>query len=94
MRALLLSGAALFGLQLALTPVAQAADREFCERYARTAREQLQVARDRCRGRIDLRNARWESSYEDHFRWCRGVSFREADREREIRHAEIERCRG
>jgi hypothetical protein len=94
MRQLLLTCTGLLCLQIAMTSVAQAADHNFCERYARVAREQLEVARERCRHRIDLRNPRWGSSREEHYRWCRSVPYREAEREREHRHNEIERCRG
>ena len=93
MRAILLAGAALCCIQIALAPVARAADREFCERYARHAREQTERAREgRCWRTFDMRNARWESSYEDHFRWCRRADFREVERESEIRQHELRRC--
>lgn len=76
------------------TPAARAADREFCERYAHRAVEQARRARESRRCEWDSRGPRWSVDYRDHYDWCRDVRRDAAERENDLRHEHLERCRG
>jgi hypothetical protein len=74
---------------------AQAADREFCREYTRTALRQVEMARDswRCRRWVDFGSTRWASEWAVHFGWCRDASYGDANHERNERRRVLERCR-
>jgi hypothetical protein len=64
---------------------------QFCESYAKRA-----VAQNRTnlRRRCDFGpNARWRSSYDDHFRWCRNASRASAQTETRARRRSLDQCR-
>lgn len=93
MRWLSVISVAVFCAQLAASTAAQAADHEFCDRYAHEAEFQADRAREgRCWRFFDMHEARWQSRFEEHYRWCRRTDFREVERERDIRRRELHRC--
>ena len=85
-----IAGAAMW----ALSPAAQAADRDFCRHYTDAALVQVREVMNmpRCAERLDP-GPRWSADRAVHFRWCRGVSRDAANDERDARKEFIERCR-
>jgi len=75
-------------------PAARAADPEFCSDYARTAEAQVRAAHnsDRCRWAIDQNPARWTGDYGQHYGWCLGASYGNANAEREARRDALDHC--
>jgi hypothetical protein len=75
---------------------AQAADRQFCQDYARAAVNQVRAADShrRCEWRTDNNPTRWSPDWREHFEWCRGVSRAEAGDERMARKRALEHCAG
>jgi hypothetical protein len=72
---------------------AQAADRGFCEGYARAAVVQFRAAahNDRCRGLL-RDGAVWSPDFRHHFDWCLTVDRRDADGQRESRRVALDHC--
>jgi len=83
----------IFALTLG-APVAQAAPPDFCRDYARSAVEQTHRGFSIPYCARGMNGGRWSEDFRGHFDWCRGVSFEDADREREARHRYLERCQG
>jgi hypothetical protein len=79
-------------LAVLLVPAAQAADRHFCEEYARSAEREVHRAEEHPRCRHGVEGPRWTRNFHTHFEWCLRVDRREADREREIRAEHLRRC--
>jgi hypothetical protein len=73
---------------------AQAADEFFCKDYARTAINQLRDAERhrRCDRARERDPARWQPDFRAHYDWCRNVSRKEADFERNERRNALELC--
>ncbi len=63
----------------------------FCDRYARRAIDQHRQNLSR---RCGLRGARWQSNYDNHYNWCRGVNRSQASGETNARTALLGQCRG
>lgn len=78
----------------AITPIAQAADHEFCKDYAEAAIRQLHHAEhhDRCHRYIRENPARWQDNFKGHYDWCRGVSRDQAWGERNARSGALHEC--
>jgi hypothetical protein len=72
----------------------QAADRPFCEDYARRAANQAHRARDhgRCEAAVRHDEARWRLEFKDHFDWCMAHSRKDADAERAARRETLAHC--
>jgi hypothetical protein len=79
------------GALMAGTAVVQAADRDFCDEYAKTAVTQVRIDIERHCG---FGGGRWSPEWRAHFDWCRGTSVHEAEQERDIRTGAIRRCTG
>lgn len=62
----------------------------FCDRYARTAVAQNQENQRRHCGNT---GPRWQSNYQNHYRWCTGVSQSSANYEQTQRRNSLNRCR-
>lgn len=79
------------GVLLAGTAVVKAADREFCEEYARAAINQARINLERnCR----FAGPRWATEWHVHYDWCLDNSVHNAEEERAIRTGSIRRCTG
>jgi len=85
-------GAAIAVGVLLLQTAAQAADPGFCERYARTALNQVRRGYESpgCAGRIG--GNRWSNDYGRHYEWCLHVPYGAAESERETRRRILDRC--
>jgi hypothetical protein len=72
---------------------AQAADRGFCQGYARAAVVQFRAAahNDRCRGLL-RDDAAWSPDFRHHFDWCLTVDRREANGQRQSRKDALDHC--
>lgn len=68
-----------------------AASQEYCERYARHALEQFEVAKgERCE---NLNFPVWSMDFSHHYDWCLGVPEAEAERGNELRVSVLRECR-
>jgi len=68
-----------------------AASHDFCDRYARHALEQFEVAKgEKCR---NLKYPVWSMDFKHHYNWCRRVSKTQANQGEEQRLAVLRQCR-
>lgn len=67
-------------------PPSRAAGDEFCKMYAQFAHE---AKKKNNFWKCGFRGPRWEATYQDHYRWCRGVDRYHADREARARSAAL-----
>ena len=91
MKTILSLAAACAGLA-ALAAPASAADPDFCAQYARQAVHEVDVNMTipGCFKGFDLR---WNRDYGHHYGWCLGVSYAQANAEREYRRGRLDECR-
>lgn len=68
-----------------------AADHEYCERYARHALEQFDVARGEKCEKLDY--PVWSMDFKHHYDWCREVPMSEAEKGNELRVSVLRECR-
>jgi hypothetical protein len=80
-------------LLLAGVTTAQAAGERACEDYAHAAIVQVRAGLSvpRCEG--GMRGTRWSPEWRIHYDWCRGVSGREMNAERDARTEHLRACR-
>jgi hypothetical protein len=76
----------------ALSAPALAADPGFCGEYARQAVHEVDVNMS-IPGCFKGFDARWHRNYGAHYSWCLGVSYEQANAEREYRRARLSECR-
>ncbi len=69
-----------------------AADPGFCGEYARQAVHEVEVNMS-IPGCFKGFNNRWNRNYGGHYGWCLGVSYDQANAEREYRRARLSECR-
>ncbi len=73
------------GAILAPRPIVAADDR-FCRSYANDA---LAQKKKNIFWRCGFRGSRWQATWQEHHRWCRGVQRYHAERETLARHATL-----
>ncbi len=88
----ILSLAATCAALATLSAPAMAADPGFCAEYARQAIHEVDVNMS-IPGCFKGFNARWHRNYGQHYGWCLGVSYEQANAEREYRRARLSECR-
>jgi len=76
----------------AFSAPSMAADPAFCAQYARQAVHEVDVNMS-IPGCFHGFNARWHRNYGQHYGWCLGVSYEQANAEREYRRARLSECR-
>ncbi len=76
----------------ALSAPAMAADPGLCARYARDAVHEVEMNMS-ILGCFKGFNVRWNRNYGGHYGWCLGVSYEQANAEREYRRARLSECR-
>ncbi|MGD0563878.1 MAG: hypothetical protein ABSA66_12370 [Roseiarcus sp.] len=91
MKTILSLAAACAGLA-ALSAPAMAADPGFCAQYARQAVHEVEVNMS-IPGCFKGFDNRWTRNYGQHYGWCLGVSYEQANAEREYRRARLSECR-
>lgn len=91
MKTMLSLAAACAGLAVLSAP-AMAADPGFCAQYAQQAVHEVEVNMS-IPGCFHGFNARWNQNYGGHYGWCLGVSYEQANAEREYRRARLSECR-
>ena len=91
LKAILSLAAACAGLAV-LTAPATAADPGFCAQYARQAVHEVDVNMS-IPGCFHGFDARRNQNYGGHYGWCLGVSYEQANAEREYRRARLSECR-
>jgi hypothetical protein len=91
MKTFLFLAAACAGLA-ALSAPSMAADPAFCAQYAREAIHEVDVNMS-IPGCFKGFDNRWHRNYGNHYGWCLGVSYEQANAEREYRRARLSECR-
>ena len=92
-RGIIAFGAAALAAYLLVPAMARAADPGFCNDYARVAVDQARFARSMPWCAPGAYGPHWTMDYRVHYDWCLGARYRDAQGEREARHAYVESCR-
>jgi len=87
-----LSLAAACAALAAFSAPSMAADPDFCAHYARQAVHEVDVNMS-IPGCFKGFNLRWRRNFDQHYGWCLGVSYEQANAEREYRRARLSECR-
>jgi hypothetical protein len=77
----------------AITPLALAADPNFCRDYAGAAVRQAREAWSIPPCRPNFESPRWTTEFRIHFDWCLTTSYDAANAERFARTRHLEHCR-
>ena len=91
-RGLLLVAATAIGMGLGTG--AEAADRAYCDQYAKATLNQVRIVLSNQKCTAGAQGQRWSAEYHVHYDWCLENSYGTSGTERDSRTAYIKSCTG